>query len=147
MSHNVKNRTNVKVDYSYLNITGDEIDTEVLHGLLMEGEIIPEEVINNPFYTTLKKAKKLHLALKFKSFRQINKFYEEMKEAVGEKTSKDNKKEFRYQVPGLFREKAEAFAFFRDEVAVSADITHQGEEIFLRLIKVYFKAARKGLDI
>ena len=58
---------------------------------------------------------------------------------------KEDKTDFRYVAPGLFREKVQAFAFLRDTVAVSGDITHQGEDIFLRLIKVYFKAAKKGL--
>lgn len=102
--------------------------------------------MQNPFYLTAAKTRKLHLALRLKSFRQINKYYEEMANQVGYNyKKKEDKTDFRYVAPGLFREKVQAFAFLRDTVAVSGDITHQGEDIFLRLIKVYFKAAKKGL--
>lgn len=102
--------------------------------------------MQNPFYTTAAKTRKLHLTLRLKSFRQINKYYEEMAEQVGYNyKKKEDKTDFKYMAPGLFREKVEAFAFLRDSMAASANITHQGEDIFLRLIKVYFKAAKKAL--
>lgn len=93
-------------------------------------------------------AKKLHLSLKFKSFREMNKYFKEMTKEVDswgikKKAEKDN---FKYMAPGLFREKVEGFAFFKDDFAITADITHQGEDIFLRLIKVYFKAIKRTLD-
>ena len=78
VSHTNKNRTNVKVDYSYVNIVGDELDTQLLNNMLFENELLPSEVAENPFFSTLMKAKKFHLALRLKSFRQMNRFYEEM---------------------------------------------------------------------
>ena len=109
--------------------------------------MLPSEVMENPFFTTAMKAKKMNLTLRLKSFRQINKFYEEMADTLGMNLKKkEDKTDFRYQAPGIFREKVEAFAFLRDSIAVRGDITHQGEDIFLRLVKVYFKAAKKIMD-
>lgn len=104
--------------------------------------------MNNPFYTTALKGRKLHLALKFKSFREINKYFEQYKKLWNSDYEKEHeKKDFRYMAPGLFREKAQAFLFLQDNVAASADITHQGEDIFFRLIKVYFKALKKLFEM
>lgn len=69
-----------------------------------------------------------------------------MSEAAGNSLCDKKEKEFKYTPPGLFREKTEAYAFLRDDMAVSGDITHGGEEIFMRLIKVYFKATKKLFD-
>ena len=77
----------------------------------------------------------------------MSKYYDDLAKQVGNSFKKNNKSDFRYTAPGLFREKVEAYAFLQDEVAASADITHQGEDIFMRLIKVYFKAARKAFDL
>jgi hypothetical protein len=151
VSHTHKNRTNVKVDYSYLNVTADEVpDSAGLHQFLVEvveGEMLPEEVLTNPLYIVATKSRKMHLCLRYKSFRQMNKYYEEMAKELGTSTHNSDKGDFKYMAPGLFREKAEAFAFMQDHLAASADVTHQGEDIFLRLIKVYFKAAKKTLDM
>ena len=76
VSHTIKNRTSVKVDYSYVNVIGDELDAALLNNLLSEGDLVPEEVAQNPFFNTMMRAKKLHLAIKLKSFRQMNKFYQ-----------------------------------------------------------------------
>jgi len=44
------------------------------------------------------------LALRLKSFRQINKYYEEMADQVGYNyKKKEDKADFRYVAPGLFR--------------------------------------------
>jgi len=32
----------------------------------------------------------------------------------------------------------------KEDFALSADLSHHGEEVFMRLVKVYFKAAKKG---
>ena len=78
MSHTLKNRTNVKVDYVKFNLNSDEIDLTLLNNILMGGYFIPHEVALNPFYATLQKAKKLHLSFKFQSFREMNKYFEEL---------------------------------------------------------------------
>jgi hypothetical protein len=41
VSHTLKNRTNVKVDYAKFNVTADELDSQILHNVLVENEIIP----------------------------------------------------------------------------------------------------------
>lgn len=69
-----------------------------------------------------------------------------MAQQVGYDYKKKDKTDFRYMAPGLFREKVETFVFLRDSMAASGNITHQGEDVFFRLIKVYFKAVKKGLD-
>ena len=105
VSHTHKNRTNVKVDYAYVNLRADEMpDPDLLNNLMVEGELIPQEVLQNPFYTAATKTRKMHLALRLKSFRQINKYYEEMADQVGYNyKKKEDKTDFRYVAPGLFR--------------------------------------------
>lgn len=44
VSHSLKNRTNVKVDYSNINLTGEEIDSVFLSNLMNQEELVPPEV-------------------------------------------------------------------------------------------------------
>lgn len=44
VSHSLKNRTNVKVDYSKVTLVGEEIDSVVLNNVLNQEELIPSEV-------------------------------------------------------------------------------------------------------
>lgn len=53
--------------------------------------MFPSDIALNPFYATLQKAKKLHLLFKFQSFRQINKYYEELNELLGYGQKKQEK--------------------------------------------------------
>jgi hypothetical protein len=69
--------------------------------------MLPPEMLQNPFFTTGLKARKAHLDLKLKSFRQINRFYEEMADSLGSSSfsykKKEDKTDFKYQAPGIFR--------------------------------------------
>ena len=56
----------------------------------------------------------------------MNRYFEELSKNVGNSFKKQEKEDFKYMAPGLFREKVEAYAFWQDKLAVSADITHQG---------------------
>ena len=106
VSHSHKNRTNVKVDYAYVNVTAEEmLKMDQINSLLIGGEIIPEEVVSNPFFITGAKCRKFHLGLKLKSFRQMNKYYDNLAQQVGNSLKKKNssKEEFKYTAPGLFR--------------------------------------------
>lgn len=89
------------------------------------------------------------MSLKFKHFRQIKRYYDDIAKKLDDWSfaHKSKKEDFKYQAPGLFREHVEGYAFLNDDLAISADIEHQGEDIFLRLIKVYFKAVTKALDL
>ena len=59
---------------------------------MLEGDVLPQEVIMNPFYSIVQKSKKMHLNLRLKSFRQINKYYEEIGKSIGNDSFKFNKK-------------------------------------------------------
>ena len=76
-----------------------------INSLLVGGEIIPEEFVSNPFFITGSKCRKFHLGLKLKSFRQMNKYYDNLAQQVGNSLKKKNssKEEFKYTAPGLFR--------------------------------------------
>ena len=89
--------------------------------------MVESDLMINPFYATLNKARKLLLNLRFKSFRQINKYYEELNESLGKSYKKQERQDFKYNVPGFFREKVEGYAFLMNDFAVSADVTHHGE--------------------
>jgi hypothetical protein len=54
--------------------------------------ILPNEMLLNPFYSTVQKAKKLHLSFRFKSFRQINKYFDEINELMGHSYKKKQEK-------------------------------------------------------
>ncbi len=60
--------------------------------MMLEGDVLPQEVIMNPFYSIVQKSKKMHLNLRLKSFRQINKYYEEIGKSIGNDSFKFNKK-------------------------------------------------------
>jgi len=60
--------------------------------MLTTASILPSEIVLNPFYTTLQKAKKLHLSFRFKSFRQINKYFDEINELMGNSYKKKQEK-------------------------------------------------------
>lgn len=102
VSHTLKNRTNVKVDYAKVNITSEKSDTSVLTTILSENEMIPSEVFGNPFFSSFGKIKHLRLNLKFKGFREMNKYYSEV---ANENTykKKQEKEDFKYTNNGLFR--------------------------------------------
>jgi hypothetical protein len=63
VSHSLKNRTNVKVDYAKINISAEHLDTDILHELLISNGFVPEEIISNSFFSMFGKTKKLNLDL------------------------------------------------------------------------------------
>jgi hypothetical protein len=60
-----------------------------------------------------------------------------------EKKEKKDPENFKYQNNGLFRESVEVYVIFSDKFALTGDILHHGEDVFLRLVKVYFKTLKK----
>jgi hypothetical protein len=69
VSHTLKNRTNVKVDYAQVELKSENWDSKLIPELLSEQGILPPEVISNPIYSCFGKPKKLNLSLRFKNFR------------------------------------------------------------------------------
>jgi hypothetical protein len=69
VSHTLKNRANVKVDYAQVELKSDNWDAKLIPELLSEQGIIPPEIINNPFYSCFGKPKKLNVSLRFRNFR------------------------------------------------------------------------------
>jgi hypothetical protein len=73
----------VKVDYSRIHLSANTIDSEILKGIISENDLLPSDIIENPFFLTLGKIRKLNLTLRYKSFREMNKYYEKVMEMVG----------------------------------------------------------------
>lgn len=148
VSHSLKNRANVKVNYAKVHITSEKAESSILTSILTDHQVIPPEVIGNPFFSCYGRAKKINLALKFRSFREMNKYYDNLLLITGNNSNKKQEREdFKYTNNGLFREKVEAYLFDGSNFAITGDLTHHGEDAFMRLIKVYYKAAKKGLDL
>lgn len=81
VSHNKKNRTNVKVDYAQFHLVSNVFCSEYLMNSLSSIEELQSdfnEVFNNPFMSLVKKSKVAKLNLKFDSFRKLNKYYNEI---------------------------------------------------------------------
>lgn len=146
VSHTLKNRANVKVNYAKIQFTSDHADSTILTSVLNEINMFPPEIIDNPFYSSFGRAKKLNLALKFKGFREMNKYYDSLFLILGKNYKKQEKEDFKYINQGLFREKVEAYIFSGNDFVITGDLTHHGEDAFMRLIKVYFKAGKSILN-
>ena len=69
VSHSLKNRANVKVDYAQIDIKSDNWDAKLIPSLLSEQDLVPPEISTNPFYSCFGKPKKLNLSLRFRNFR------------------------------------------------------------------------------
>ena len=118
VSHSLKNRANVKVDYSRIHLSADTIDSDILKGIISENDLLPSDIIENPFFKTLGKIRKLNLTLRYKSFREMNKYYEKVMELVGNSYKKQEKEDYKYINHGIFREKAEAYLFYSNQFAL-----------------------------
>ena len=100
-----KNRANVKVDYAKVQLTSDHADSTILTGVLGEIQFCPPEVTSNPFYSAFGRAKKINLAIKLKSFREMNKYFDNIITLLGKNNKKQEKEEFKYSNQVIFREK------------------------------------------
>jgi hypothetical protein len=88
VSHSLKNRANVKVDYSRFQLTADQIESQTIIEVLTGNEMIPGEVLMNPFFNTLGKVRKFNLNLRYKGFREINKYYDGIMQKMGNESLK-----------------------------------------------------------
>ncbi len=88
VSHSLKNRANVKVDYSRFQLTADQIESQTIIEVLTNCEMIPGEVLMNPFFNTLGKVRKFNLNLRYKGFREINKYYDGIMQKMGNESLK-----------------------------------------------------------
>jgi hypothetical protein len=77
----------------------------------------------------------------------MNKYYDNILTILGKNNKKQEKEDFKYANQGIFREKVEAYLFSSNEFVLTGDLTHHGEDAFMRLIKVYFKAGKNILDM
>ena len=112
VSHTMKNRQNVKVEQAKLRMYAEEADSEILQGVMLENEMIPQEVITNPIYSAFSRVKKVHFSLKFKGFRQMYRHYESVMKKLDHDFGKENREDFKYTNAGFFREKVECFLFY-----------------------------------
>ncbi len=72
--------------------------------------------------------------MKLASFRQIKGYYNK---ACGQKFQKQEKP-FKYINRGLFRKQVTFYGFFQNNISVKADATYNGEDVLMRLVKVFF---------
>jgi hypothetical protein len=67
------------------------------------------------------------------SFRQLRGFYNK---ACNEKFQKQEK-EFPYVNRGIFRKQVSGYGFYKNKVAIKMDAQYNGEDVLMRLVKVY----------
>jgi hypothetical protein len=81
VSHNKKNRTNVKVDYAKFHLLSNAFCSENLLNAFSAVEEFQNDLVdflNNPFTDLIKKSKVVKLNVKMESFRKLNKFYNQV---------------------------------------------------------------------
>lgn len=123
----------------------DNWDSKLIPELLSEQGIVPPEITGNPIYSCFGKPKKLNLSLRFRNFRELSRYYEEVMALNGnENLKKKEKEDFKYQNQGIFGAEVEAF-IIGCGLALVGRLHHHGEDAFMRLVKVYFKAIKKAL--
>ena len=103
ISHNKKNRTNVKVNYSRLEMESNTFSSEqMLNTFSGMGMFEDEpEMVVNPMFDLVKKSKNTKVNLKFASFRKLSKFYSQ----VSSEEHSQELKGFPYTNKGIFRQK------------------------------------------
>lgn len=77
----------------------------------------------------------------------MNKYFDTLLNILGSNKKKQEKEDFKYTNQGIFREKVEAYVFSGNDFVMAGDLTNHGEDAFMRLIKVYFKAGKTLLDM
>ena len=87
--------------------------------------------------------KSANFELKMASFRQIKSFYNK---ACNDKIQKQDKP-FPYVNRGIFRKQISAFGFYKNRIAIKFDSNYNGEDVLMRLIKVYEVFLFRGLGI
>lgn len=71
--------------------------------------------------------------IKLASFRQIRSYYRKVSNIEQQKQDKP----FPYVNRGIFRKQISAFGIFKNKIAVKFDGIYNGEDVLMRLIKVY----------
>jgi hypothetical protein len=77
--------------------------------------------------------KSAELEIKMASFRQLRSYYNK---ACNEKIQKQEKP-FPYVNRGIFRKQVSAFGIYKNKVAIKMDGQYNGEDVLMRLVKVY----------
>lgn len=148
VSHNKKNRTNVKVNYAkthvFSNVFSSDKMLDALSGVgVFDGEA---EIVNNPAFDLLRRSKKVKATIKLASFRKILKYFEEVAYEA-ENPKKHETKGFNYVNTGLLRKKAECGFSFKGKYTGNFTVNYESEDVFLRLLKVYLTLLQKQFDI
>lgn len=79
--------------------------------------------------------------MKLASFRQLRGYYDK---ASGSTLNKQEKP-FPYVNKGLFRKQVTCFGFSKNKIGIKADANYNGEDVFMRLVKVFNTFIFKGL--
>ena len=81
--------------------------------------------------------------MKMASFRKLKAYYNK---GCNEKLQKQDKP-FPYVNRGIFRKQVSGFGFYKNKLAIKMDAYYNGEDVLMRLIKVYEAFLFKGLGI
>ncbi len=71
--------------------------------------------------------------MKLASFRALKSYYNK---ACHDKFAKQDKP-FPYVNKGIFRKQANCYFLYKDKIALKAEANFNGEDVFMRLLKVY----------
>jgi hypothetical protein len=86
---------------------------------------VPHDILANPFYSSLGRARKLNLAINLKGFREMNKYFDSLLNILGT-NKKQEKEDFKYTNQGIFREKVEAYLFSGNDFVMAGSLTNHG---------------------
>ena len=86
-----------------------------------------------PVLNMISNLKSAELEIKMASFRQLRGYYNK---ACNEKIQKQEKP-FPYVNRGIFRKQVSGFGFYKNKIAIKFDAQYNGEDVLMRLVKVY----------
>ena len=86
-----------------------------------------------PVLNMISNLKSAELEMKMASFRQLRGYYNK---ACNEKIQKQEKP-FPYVNRGIFRKQVSGFGFYKNKIAIKMDAQYNGEDVLMRLLKVY----------
>lgn len=134
------------MDYVDLRLSSDEIApsdfSKILHSLSLEEED-KDFIFQIPAIQMLGSLKTANFEMKMASFRQLKSFYNK---ACHDKFQKQEKP-FPYENRGIFRKQITGFGLFRNKIAIKIDANYNGEDVLMRLIKVYQVFLFQGLGL
>lgn len=124
------------MDYVDLRLYSEEISpsdfSKFLKSVINDSTEL-EFVLQIPVLSMINNLKSAELEIKMASFRQLRGYYNK---ACNEKIQKQEKP-FPYVNRGIFRKQVTGFGFYKNKLAIKLDAEYNGEDVLMRLVKVY----------